>query len=53
MKETKNLDLKKMEKVNGGINLIDVLTHSSIELQKADMGSPSEPQQKHTIGLPI
>ena len=53
MKDTKKLELKEMEKINGGIDLLDAIKHLTTKSQMADMGSASEPQQKHTIGFPI
>ena len=67
MKDTKKLNMKELEKVNGGKALaeayvfgqteassIHIWNQANLDLPDTTMGSaPSEPRQKHTIGFPI
>lgn len=67
MKDTKKLNMKELEKVNGGEALaeayvfgqteassIHIFNQANFDLPDTTMGSvPSEPRQKHTIGLPF
>ena len=63
MKNTKKLNIKEMEKVNGGLELASLVRgdladatsiYTNWVLADSSMGSaPSEPPQKHTIGFPI